>query len=86
MICHFALIIALLCLEPSHGALTNWANSISQTAAVHNPLVKTQNVKDVELMSEKASQEIHKNYMKSEKRLILLNNDVSLILNARFMK
>ena len=79
MICHFALIIALLCLEPSRGALLNDMR-IPQTAAGHDPLLKAQNIMDVDLMSEQASREIHESYLKSGKRLILLDDDVSLIL------
>ena len=79
MICHFALIIALLCFKPSRGALLNDFR-ITKTAAGHDPLLNAQNIVNVDLMSEQASRAIHENYLKSQKRLILLDDDVSLIL------
>ncbi|KNZ44870.1 hypothetical protein VP01_873g3 [Puccinia sorghi] len=78
MICHFALIIALLYLEPSRGALTNPVKSMSQTTAGHKPLIETRDIKDVDLISREVSREIHKSYSQSHKRLILLDDDVSL--------
>jgi len=77
MICHFALIIALLCFKPSRGALLNDFR-ITKTAAGHDPLLNAQNIVNVDLMSEQASREIHESYLKSQKRLILLDDDGTL--------
>jgi len=78
MICHFALIIALLCLEPSRVDSMYFGNVLRDTVG-HNPLFEAQNIEHVGLMSEQASQKIHESYLKSDKRLILLGDDVSHI-------
>jgi len=74
MICHFALIIALLCLEPSRVDSMYFGNVLRDTVG-HNPLFEAQNIEHVGLMSEQASQKIHESYLKSDKRLILLGDD-----------
>jgi len=51
---------------------------ITQTAPGRNPLLKAHDIANVDLMSEQASREIHESYLKSGKRLILLDNDGTL--------
>jgi len=73
MICHFARIIALLCLEPSRGAFSNYMR-IPEAAVGHNPLVRSNRLWDVNSMNMEASREIYKSYSRSPKRLILLDD------------